>query len=285
MEASKKPFLSDDQKKIYRENGFLVVENILSQELCEQIVGVYERYAEDDYRGIMNLERGYIEYKDVLLGREVETHIEVDDKDAKFIWNIIKFPSVVRCLEELQEAEVMYLQSMFLFKKVQTRYANQAWNPHQDNAYPMARYGWYITGNFILEDQDPDNGGMNIYPGSHVEPILPNIKVKSFHEQEGGNPGHMVKVPKKYKKIDLLMKKRSILFLHGNNIHGSYANQSKTRSRPMFSIPYGTKGITLDPNFLVGGTGKRKEKSLYLEWEEAFLADKEVYLCEKQFKS
>ena len=252
-------------KQFYDENGFVVVRAIFSETDCAAAVQVYEKYALPDFRGIMNLDRGTVEYRDSgksVGGVEIVWLEEVDEHDIWFVrQGILKHRLIVDILYELQGAETVLLQSMFLFKRAGTPYAKQAWNPHQDNAYPQADYGMYITGNICFSDQDPDNGGMYIYPGSHREPILPNVKVKSFHEGAGENPGHCVQVPEKYRhqKTDLIMRQGSVLFLHGNVIHGSYPNNSKIRSRPMLLIPYGTKGISKGKNFVSGRVAKRQE--------------------------
>jgi len=43
------------------------------------------------------------------------------------------------------------------------------------------------------------------------------------------------------KKIDIKLNANSVVFLHGNTIHGSYSNDSE-RSRPWYSTCYITKG-------------------------------------------
>jgi phytanoyl-CoA hydroxylase len=224
--------LTRDQKVFYRRNGYLVVDGILAPAECDAALKIFERHADKDYSGIMNL-----------------------DRKVEEIRNIMKNPKIVKILETLQEAEVVGLQTMFLFKKIGSLYAEQAWNPHQDNAYPLARWGAYVTGNIPFEDQDQENGCISIYPGSHVEDVLPNEPVKSFHENPGSKPGHCVQVPADYKKVDLTLKKGSVLILHGNVIHESYPNMSKDRSRPMLLIPYITKGET----FIPGKTAQRME--------------------------
>ena len=254
----------------YRDNGYLVIEDVFSSEDCDSAVSIYEKYAKPDFRGIMNLERGVIEYHEIRDGTEEIEEISVADSDAETIWNVIRYPVIAETLYALQEDEVMYLQSMFLFKKVRSRYAKQAWWPHQDNAYPQAPKSMYITGNICFSDQSPENGGMYIFPGSHREPLLPFESMKSFHEKEGENPGHKVAVPPQYRKVDLYMKQGSVLFLHGHVIHGSYPNNSPVHSRPMLLIPYGSKGISSQQNFLKGRVGRREEHSLHDDWRTAF---------------
>lgn len=236
--------MTRDQILFYRQNGYLIVPEVLTSDQCDRMNAIFEKYARDnndtEFKGIMNLDR----------------------QDYR-IRHLICFYKIVLILDTLQEAEVVGLQSMFLFKKGNTTYAPQAWNPHQDNAYPRAPWGMYLTGNLAFADQDRDNGCMYIYPGSHMESLLGAKFFKSFHEEPGKNPGHDVSknLPSEYKRIDLSMKKGSLLVLHGNVVHGSYPNRSN-RDRPMLLIPYGTKGISQHPNFIPGNTGKREEFSL-----------------------
>ena len=228
----KESILSKDQKVFYRQNGYLVIDDILSSKECDAALKIFEEHADKDYSAIMNLDRKVPEIR-----------------------NIMKNSKIVKILETLQDAEVVGLQTMFLFKQVGSPYAEQAWNPHQDNAYPLSRWGAYVTANIPFEDQDQENGCIVIYPGSHVEDVLPNEQVKSFQEAPGSRPGHCVQVPPEYKKVDLILKKGSVLILHGNVIHESYPNTSKDRSRPMLLIPYITKG----ESFIPGKTAQRME--------------------------
>lgn len=247
------------QLLFYRENGYLMVHDVLTNEECDKTVAIYKTYAKPDFRGIMNLERGTVQYEE----GDVVEEIPVNEKDAEYVWRIIAHPVVADILDALQGGEAINLQSMMLFKEARSPYAAQAWNPHQDNTYPRAPYGMYVTGNFALEDQSISNGCMYIFPGSHREQILPAEKVQSFHEGPKKNPGHRIyEVPDCYVRHDLFLRKGSVLFLHGNVIHGSYPNISSVQSRPMLLVPYGTRGILHTPGFIPGATAKRRERSL-----------------------
>lgn len=253
------PVLTQEQVDFYDENGFVTV-NLLSHGECDQAVEIFNRYrrliGDQKYKGIMNLDQ-----PDYCLehyrARDDQVHMYVKQM-------LVKHPAVVTGLEILQRRKVggvVNVQSMFLFKKACSPYANQAWNPHQDNAYPRARQGAYITANLVFADQDRENGCMYIYPGSHREPLLKAEFVKSFHEQSGKNPGHDVSNDPIFKEryagkgIDIPMKKGDVLFLHGHCIHGSHPNVSLDRDRPMLLIPYLTNGH----KFIPGNVGQRKE--------------------------
>jgi len=256
--------VTPNQLSFYRANGYLVVADVISPEDCDRAHAAYERYAKPDFRGVMNMDRGYVEYVldehtefEDARGCEVRykttERITVDPGDAKLVRQMMKHRTVVDVLKTLQGAPVWGLQTMFLFKRGGTDYGPQAWNPHQDGAYVGENSRHYITGNIPFEDQDPGNGCMFIFPGSHREPILPSEKVQSFHEKAGQRPGHKVEVPGEYPRVNLLLKKGSVLFLHGHVIHGSYPNNSR-RPRPMLLIPYITKGYS----FISGETARRE---------------------------
>ena len=233
--------LTREDVLFYRRMGYLVVDHVLNNNQCDRVNEIFEKHARDnndtEFKGIMNL-----------------------DREDHRIRDLVCYHKIVLVLDALQDAEVVGLQSMFLFKK---GHSPQAWNPHQDNAYPRAPYGMYLTGNIPFSDQDVANGCMYIYPESHNEDLLEAEYFKSFHESPGKNPGHDVSksLSSKYAKVDLPLKKGSLLILHGNVVHGSYPNNSD-RDRPMFLIHYGTKGISQHPNFIPGRTGKREEFSL-----------------------
>lgn len=223
--------LDPEEIRSYRENGYLVVANLLSDDVCEAIRAACRAHADEKFSAILNL-----------------------DRIVPALRGVMKHPAVVEIVETLQEAEVVGLMTQVLFKEVGSPYASQAWNPHQDNAYPQAPDGAYVTVNLFLADADADNGGMYVYPGSHREGSLPFKPTVSYRERVGANPGNTCEVPPQYERLDLKVPGGSLLVLHGNLIHGSYPNRSLTRSRPLFSISYLTKGAP----FLPGNTARRE---------------------------
>ncbi|MBF0332760.1 MAG: phytanoyl-CoA dioxygenase family protein, partial [Alphaproteobacteria bacterium] len=72
--------------------------------------------------------------------------------------------------------------------------------------------------------------------------------------ESDGRPGTPVEVPAHYEKRDLIVAKGTMLVMHGNLIHGSYANRSPDRSRPMLSMSFIPEG---EP-FVPGATAQRK---------------------------
>ena len=224
--------LTQEEIRFYKDNGYLVVEGLFSPEECDNILAVCKSRADKDFSAILN-----------------------PDREVPALRNVMKDPRIVHILELLQGAEVVGLMSQILFKEAGSPYATQAWNPHQDNAYPQARDGAYVTINLFLEDADPGNGGMYIYPGSHREGTLPFEPTISYREKTGSNPGNRIQVPPQYKAVDLIVPRGGMLIMNSNVVHGSYPNRSTTRSRPLFSISYITRG----EKFIPGNSAKREE--------------------------
>lgn len=239
-----KPFaLTLEQVRFYRKNGYLIIEDVVSLEDCDKANSIFERFAElvedTEYKGRMNFDRE-------------STHIHA-------LFTHLKIVAILRLLRGKPKGGVIGLQTMFLYKKAGSHYATQAWNPHQDNSYTKLPFGTYLTANLPFTNQDPENGGMYIYPGSHKGGLFECEKLPSFREKPEDNPGNRVKyIPKKYSKVDLYLKKGSVLILHGDVIHGSYPNLTKNRDRPMLLMVYADKGVP----FPRGGNANRQETIL-----------------------
>ena len=253
--------LSSKEIKFYDDNGYLVVENVISSEEQDMTQLIFERHArligDTEFKAVMNLDRPE-EWTDIYepIGTTWIHHY--------IRQMLLKDPAIVTILETLQRTEpgnIVLMQSMFLFKKAKTGYDEQAWLPHQDGIYHGSPLGGTLTANIIFTDQDRENGGMFIHPGSHKEGFLEPEKKKSFHEGRGNRPGHDLSNHPLYKEkyegkaVDLQMKAGSVLFLHSAVIHGSYPNISENRDRPMLLSPYKTKGLPFTP----GSVGKRLE--------------------------
>ena len=229
---------SKDEFNFFWENGYIIIKNLFSHEETSRIYQTFKDNADKDFSAIINLDRKIPELQ-----------------------NIMKMPRIVSIIESMLEGEAYGLMTQMLFKQANSRYAGQSWTIHQDNSYHQSPNGKTITINLACEDADKENGALFLYPGTHKEGIISYEGRKSFREDKGKQPGNTLILPEKYrdKKTDCVMKKGDVLFLHGNCVHGSYPNNSKSRSRPLYSITYIKKG---EP-FAVGKSANRKEFSLH----------------------
>lgn len=232
---------NEGQINFYHKNGYLVLEGAFSDEECDTLLALLKQYADENFGAMLQIDWQVSEVRDRVRG-------VMDDS------------RVVPVLETLQGMEVDGLMTQVLFKEVGTAYAAQSWNPHQDNSYPQAPLGCFITINLFLEDADRENGCLFLYPGSHKEGLLEYTPTISYREQPGERPGNKVEIPSLYegKEIDVVVKKGGYLVLHGEMIHGSHPNVSPTRSRPVFQATYVKRGVS----FFEGRNAKRTRISL-----------------------
>ena len=199
--------LTKEQLEFYRVNGYLVVPDVLTTEECDAVMNLFETESGLDFSEVVNPHQKY-----------------------PLIMGLMKKPRAVAVLETIQNSRVCGMQSMFVWKKAGAPDGRKAWSVHQDATYVRTARDTYVGGDYIIDDHDPENGGLFFYAGSHAEPLVDFEPAKS----EGDNPGNRVKViSDKYKKVDLVAKKGSMLIIHGHVMHGSYPNNSKDRSRPV----------------------------------------------------
>ncbi len=262
--------ITKEQINFYRDNGYVIIEELLAQETCDKYLERIKKHADRQYAAIMNPDR--FEFlvaqtflnlpNDISLSERVKIVDECRITAIK-TFEIMANKKAVKILEDLQQMEVVALMSQMLFKEANTRYAEQAWHPHQDNIYPKnnrtLKNGFntqYLTTNFFLEDSKKENGTLFIYPGSHKFGLFEAESNISYREKGDNNPGNKIsdEILSDFKKIDVEFNKGDLLVLNGNCIHGSSANKSNN-SRPLLSVSYISKG----EEFIPGKNAQRKE--------------------------
>ena len=133
-------------------------------------------------------------------------------------------------LEQLMGAEPVAAQSMFYFKPVGAR--GQAL--HQDNFYLNVRPSTCVAAWLAVDDADPENGGLNIVPGSQ----LGGVRCPHLADMNHSFTTEEVDVPAGLEAVPALMKAGDVLFFGGETIHGSTPNVSKDRFRRAFICHY-----------------------------------------------
>ena len=229
--------ITDKQIEYYHENGFVIIKNLLDNEYCDMFYETIKQHADIYFSAIMNPDRfefliaQSFENTDNLLSlNDKVSCVEKILKTSKMCRDLLKNKKISKILSTIQGNEVKGLMSQMLFKEAKSKYCSQAWQPHQDNAYPKNKNGQYLTINLFLKDAFKKNGSLYAYKGSHKSGLFENIEVPSYREKIG-----------------------DMLVLHGNCIHGSYPNYSNF-SRPLFSCSYITKG----EDFIAGKNAQRK---------------------------
>ncbi len=126
-------------------------------------------------------------------------------------------------LTEILGAEPYLVQTMVYFKPAGAR--GQAL--HQDQRYLCVEPGTCVAAWMALDRCDPENGCLQVVPGSHRLPVLCPVK----SDTSVSFTSETVPLPPGGEAVDVLMEPGDVLFFHGNLIHGSGPNLSSDRFR------------------------------------------------------
>ena len=245
-------FIDEDQFKLYWERGYLAIEHFLETGQADKIRESLRKVANKDFSIMLNVDRD----------EDLESQSpDSDVYDRKVASELVREVQLNRrmagILGELYEREMVVVQSLIIYKEKGTPFADQAWNPHQDNSYIQNPNGMYIAVGYPMLDMTPENGGLYVYPRSHREDILPMRSVEGAKVKVGEKPGNICEIPDQYEKTDISLNKGDVFIMHGNLIHGSYSNHSDM-SRPFLITNYLPDGEF----FLPGKTSNRQAISL-----------------------
>lgn len=160
--------LSATQRAFYEENGYLKVENMVTQEQLAEL----RRITHD----LIDQSRDTTESNDTFeldKGHSADTprltRIKLPHKQHPYFWEILKNSAVTDVLTDLLGPDTM-IQTSKLNTKAPGGGAAVEW--HQDWAfYPHTNDNMLAFG-LLLEDVSLENGPLQVIPGTHKGPIL-----------------------------------------------------------------------------------------------------------------
>jgi non-heme Fe2+,alpha-ketoglutarate-dependent halogenase len=222
--------LSNDQKKFYHENGYLIgLPPIYSREEMNQINA--------ELPELLKLLRPGESSKDIREWHETST----------YLYDIVMNPKILDLVEDILGDNFYVWASSFFIKEP---FSTQTVGWHQDAYYwPMTPQN-SVTVWLAFDDVDEENGGMKIIPGSHKAGLIKHTRSTETNsiltlELEGGSFAEDTAVQFKLKMGEVS--------LHDDRaVHGSPANPS-SRRRAGLTIRYsGTNvknDLSVNPNF------------------------------------
>ncbi|MGK0238673.1 MAG: ectoine hydroxylase-related dioxygenase (phytanoyl-CoA dioxygenase family) [Candidatus Pelagisphaera sp.] len=211
--------LTDAERTFYHENGYLVIEDLVSKEQCDKLIQASEEVAKNDYRSYLTMHHKSETFRDTLRNQ-----------------------NLVDLLDDIQDHRMIPIGSVYFFCKPNNeKEKGSLW--HQDNYAAKAPNGSYLVCAIALDDADKENGSLVVAPRTHTLGDLPNRPKANFTKDEQGNViqhpfGNETEVPDGYPPLQLEYRKGSVIVMHAHTLHSAPANPSQTRWRRKWYMHY-----------------------------------------------
>lgn len=225
------------QVQFYREQGYLVVENLFTPEECDQLnehvrdivegrvklTDPHEIRMEPDAeeQGLLTPENRY----DYLF--KIGHHMHHCDEMFRYS---AAHPRIVAVLQALIGPDIKCVQTMFIDKPPNIGVGQPF---HQDSWYLKTDPDTLTAAWVACDDVDEENGCLRVIPGSHKEPIhqheKPEDPAKRIYAEVAGSEERA--------KVVLPLKKGSGVLFPGHMLHSS-GNNHTTRKRRAFVAHY-----------------------------------------------
>ncbi|XP_043272964.1 probable alpha-ketoglutarate-dependent hypophosphite dioxygenase [Venturia canescens] len=226
-------FLTAEEKKFWKDNGYIKISNVFSVQEMNEISEAYDELFERKRReNVQGLEAAWA-------GNDMKKAAGNIDYTVKSIHNLQMHSAVftrmlmngklLDALEDIMETKDIVLHHTKAHIKPPEKGA--PYLMHQDYHYFPHKKHTMLAIFLHLDDTTPENGGLAVYPGSHKLGPLQDHGVTD----EKGESYHYVD-PKKFPLSDatpVTAKKGEIVMFSYLLLHGSYLNLS-TKSRRMF---------------------------------------------------
>ena len=226
------PEISARSGELYREQGFLLLEDALTADEVQVLRDETVRICRGERGEVQGLERALPDETDAdVLRRYLCIHFP--HKISQVVYDVLLHPVIVEGLKQAIGPNVKCMQSM-LFIKASGK-PGQAW--HQDEFFIPTR-DRSLTGVWIaIDDATVENGCLWVIPGSHKHGVL--WPQRAHNDMRFDCAGEVYRHP--YSDDDavpVVMRAGSVLLFNGYLMHRSLPNRSQGAYRRSFSNHY-----------------------------------------------
>jgi ectoine hydroxylase-related dioxygenase (phytanoyl-CoA dioxygenase family) len=234
--------LTEAQRGFYQEQGYLVVENVLSAQELEALRAASERVQSERQR-LGGADRLAVIHNITLL-------------DGAFA-QASRHPVMLASVTDLIGPNLRLQHAKLNWKPPTAGTGEVEW--HQDFPFfPHTNFD-LLACMFLLDDATPDNGCMRVIPGSHHLGPVP-------HDDDGGFRGHVTQrhYVDEQSAVDLAVPAGSMTIHHCLALHASYPNRSAHPRRGLVYQIAAADAIQLGGNMhKVWGTMLQGEETLW----------------------
>ncbi|BES89738.1 Phytanoyl-CoA dioxygenase (PhyH) [Nesidiocoris tenuis] len=219
------PFLNDDQRQFYEENGFIVIPKLIEDELLDQFSERFINLCDG------RVPRGGITLmKDVSLMKKGATGERLYNKAQDIVYDEVfeKYffhPKLLDYVSAFTGPNIKAVHTMLINKPPDAGSLTSRHPLHQDLYYfPFRPEDRIVAAWTAMERINVDNGCLVVLPGTHKG----RLHQHDYPKWEGGvnKAYHGVLGHDDYKTVALTMEKGDTVFFHPLLIHGSGANMT-----------------------------------------------------------
>lgn len=255
-----------EQINFFRENGFVILKKIYTIKECNEILLKLNEVAPDDYSQLINVHKKEFLYlqsiKKIINSKNMQekyNYLKNFEFLSSFFLKKYQNKKLLNFIQKLYKKKIVGVQSQVIFKKPSSKFGKQVYLPHQDNSYAKNKNNLFFTTHLFLEKSNKNNGTIYVYNKTHKLGLKKFVDKKSYgNSKKAGNYINVSEINKKYNITSIEANPGDVLIMHGNLIHGSYENKSKTKSRTTFSLCC----IPKNEKFLPGKNACRETFSL-----------------------
>ena len=258
----KLPYNLEEKLDFFRENGYVVLENVLPTNevdaIWDEIEYVTENHENYDIDGLAHRFNDQKDTPIKLIPKEKLKGIGtrfIDFHDSSIrSKNLITHPNLIPFLQASLTPKITVFQSL-IFK-----YSSQQ-DVHQDFPWVTTEIPSHLVAAWIpMEDVHKDSGPLFYYPKSHRIPKFDfgQTGIVFQHLNSLFSPSKFARYLTKtctelgLKKEVLLIKKGDMLFWHGALAHGGMPINDPTKTRKSFVVHYSTtEGLSKHRNSIV----------------------------------
>ncbi len=228
-----------DIKKIYSENGFLIIRNLIKEKLISEVINSLEIFKKrNTYYFTQNnhnwVKSGEITKQGYLINSIQSPTKQNNCRSLKIaIKEILASIEISEILKEINGSEIFVNWQNMLFDK------STGTVDHADTWYLDTKpRGQMIAAWIALEDINELAGRFYVYPKSHKLNIPENINQKIKSNLEYVNFINQFLIKQKLYRYAPEMKKGDVLFWHPFTIHGSLSQKDSKYSRKSLTAHY-----------------------------------------------
>lgn len=217
--------ITDELMKQYREQGYIIFENLFSAKEMDRIREIIDVFDE--------------ETEQVLKAKAKEGDFISAAGVINFSWNLnFRDPEIQRFIADqrfvdittaILGPDIKLYWDQSVYKRPE---ANRDFPWHQDNGYVPTDPVHYLTCWLALEDSTLENGCIWVQPETHLKGFVPHIKTDNGYICYYGD----------IEGIPVELKKGSMVAFHSLLFHRSTPNRSKTQTRKGYVIQYSVDG-------------------------------------------